>query len=193
MVFVRLSTPPSELIESLGLPPGARTLASTPVGFTEHGPQHGWLVVTNRGLGISQDSSSATLPHTDWPDIERIKLKRVEDSPKRGSAAWLSVHLVDQSPAHRVLLPNAAQRVASVINERLTASIVVIEHLPVGSTTVRGAVRRDHANRLQVQVVVPDDPAGHSPEVHAAARLLAERLSEATGLRAAPGLWGEPQ
>ena len=194
MVFVRLSAPPKQILAVLGLPPGARTLASTPIGFTEHDPPDGWLVVTNRGLAIGQDPDVATLPHTDWPEIERIKLKRVQEAPKRGGAAWLSVHLVGQGkgPDHRILLPNAAQRVASVINERLMASITAIEHLEVAGVTVRGAVRRDHERRLQVQVIVPAGPRSDLPEVQATARLLAERLSEAVGLRTEPGTWGHP-
>jgi len=170
-------------LQALGLPTGARTLASTPVSFDPAGPATGWLVVTTRGLGIGQAPDKIRLSHTDWNGIEWITLKRLPDCPKRGSAAWLKIHLVDQSPTRQIVLPNAGKRVASVIHERFEASIVTVEYLPVAGGTLRGALRRDHNQDLEVQVTVPDELDAQAPEVKAAVQYLAQRLGEAAGLR----------
>ena len=182
MALIRPAAPPGHVLQVLDLPAGGKILAHVQVGFDQDFQSQGWLVVTNRGLGICQSDRPAHLGHTDWVEIERISLKRVAaDIPKRGAPAWLTIYLIDQSPARRVLLPSSAKRVASLINERFEASIVTVDHLPVAEGRVRGALRRLHNNKLEVQVIVPADLDRQAPEVQAAVLQLADKLSEAAG------------
>ncbi|MCL1897530.1 MAG: hypothetical protein FWG16_01730 [Micrococcales bacterium] len=192
MVQIRPAPPPGRLLQALGLPAGAKTLASAKIRLArdttaKEAEDNGWLVVTSRGLGIGLEDGPIRLRHTDWLEIERISLKRVEGQPRKGAAAWLTVHLIDQSPARRILLPNAAKRIASLINERFEASIVTLEHRQVAGHQVRGALRRTHDDRLEVQVVVPPQLDRHTLEVLAAIEQLGACLSEAAG--GPPGTW----
>jgi len=151
------------------------------VDFSEETEDNGWLVVTGRGLGIVNSDGVVKLGHTDWLELERISLKLLPDVPRRGAAAWLTIFPISQLPAVRVLLPNAAKRIASLINERMAASVVTTERCDVPGGTVRGALRRSHDDQLEVQVIVPPDIDGQAPPVQAAVLRLGERLSEAAG------------
>jgi hypothetical protein len=150
-----------------------------------------WLVVTNQGVGIVhlQPSGAQTGRHLEWTQLDRATFKAVPPAepgakPRDGK---LTLYPTDGSAAIVLVLPNSAKRLASIINERLTASVVAFEKGQAPGGQVRVALRRDHRDRLSFQVSADVGVQADDDETRAVVAQLTGTLREAAGLP--PDTW----
>ncbi|MDR2565987.1 MAG: hypothetical protein LBC97_07990 [Bifidobacteriaceae bacterium] len=170
MVYVHVDKPPGHLIAALGLPRGAKVLAvaALPDAVT-------WLIAANLGLGVASTEAQEFHP---WDQIERAKMRPAD--------GVLTVTYSDTRRTVEYTLRSKDKRFASIVNERVKASVVEVEHVPVDGGQVIVALRRrptDQSVYLQELPGPGVDPAVAEPLVRAARA----RLGEAAGLPS--GTW----
>jgi hypothetical protein len=153
------------LADALGLPPGSRILAAAAVSGGAD-----WLVATSLGLGVVAADRHEFHP---WDLIERISLRR--------EGGLLSITYADTRLTEVFPIQPRDKRFASILNERLRASVVEVEHVPAGPGQVAVALRRRPADQSLYLQELPDadaDSEAAAPLVRAARA----RLGEAAGL-----------
>ncbi|MDR2378082.1 MAG: hypothetical protein LBD70_01460 [Bifidobacteriaceae bacterium] len=170
MVITRADKPPGHLVAALGLPARAKILAAASLPA-----EAAWLVAADLGLGVVGEGRRQFHP---WDLIERATLRR--------DGAVLAITYADSRQTEEFALRARDKRFASVVNERLRASVVEVEHVPAGAGQVAVALRRrpaDGAVYLQELPGSDADPASAAPLIRAARA----RLGEAAGLPS--GTW----
>ncbi|MBO0900034.1 hypothetical protein J1G42_09460 [Cellulomonas sp. zg-ZUI222] len=135
-LFSRRRRLPDDLRRALDLRSDA-ILASTPLDDGR------WAVATRRALHVVGPSGAARTP---WADVDRGAL----DAESR----TLTVHWVNGARTDLVLASDVdAWDLVQTFRERVQQSVVHVEHVPVGATTVRVALRRDEHGDLFTQVI----------------------------------------
>ncbi len=168
----REAGPPAGGVEA-GVLGRERLLASTRAAAGEH-----WVLATSYGL-VELGSGGQVRWRRPWHAVDAASWSR--------ETSTLTVTWVDQArPAQWEL---ADERLfLQVVRERVQASVVVVEQVPLpGRRVVRAAIRQDLTTRgLLEQVVLgrggPLDSAGQAAVASAFAR-----LREETGMPPAPG------
>jgi hypothetical protein len=168
MAYVHADKPPGFLVDALGLPRRSRILAVAAL------PDVGtWLIATNFGLGVANTDRQEFHP---WDLIERAQLRR--------AGGLLSITYADTRVTEEFAIQPRDKRFASIVNERLRASVVEVEHIPVEDGLVAVALRRRPTDQGIYLQELPDpgvERAAAAPLVRAARA----RLGEAAGLPAA--------
>jgi hypothetical protein len=169
VVLLRPDKPPRHLLNTLNLPKGARVLVSAAL------KDGTWLVATNLGLVVAR--GGAAVFHA-WDKIDRAALRR--------SGSALAVTFAGAREPTTFRIEPKDKRLASIVHERVRASVVDAEPVAVPGGQVIVALRRDPANQhvyLQ-EIADPEaDQAAGAPLVRAAR----QRLAEAAGLP--PAAW----
>ncbi|MDR2252723.1 MAG: hypothetical protein LBD97_02510 [Bifidobacteriaceae bacterium] len=164
MVFLRADKPPRHVLDTLAAPKGGRTLASAVLGDGT------WLVATTLGLAVWRADGARFHP---WDRIDRAVLRR------RG--AQLSVTFSGEATPELFAIEPKDKRFASILNERLQASVVEVQHVETPSGQVIVALRRDPADQsLHIQEIWDD--AVDRPAAAALVKAARDRLGEAAGL-----------
>ncbi|MDR1798320.1 MAG: hypothetical protein LBR19_00315 [Bifidobacteriaceae bacterium] len=169
MAFVRHDAPPVHVVTGLGLAPGSRILGCAHLEATNT-----WLMAVWAGLATHGPGGARLRP---WTEIERVTLDR--------DTALMTVYPVDQDqPAERFSLGPKDKRLIQVINERVKASVLAVEYVPVDGGPIRVALRRPAQGDPFVQVITPKRAAAAAGAVQAEIAVAADRLREAVGLPA---------
>ncbi|MDR1118042.1 MAG: hypothetical protein LBL01_01920 [Bifidobacteriaceae bacterium] len=164
MVFLRPDKPPRFLLSAAGVPRGDKILAPA---LLRDGT---WLIATSLGLVVAKDRENDFHP---WDKIDRAALRR------RG--ATLAVTFTGSAEPVEFSIQPKDKRFASILNERVKASVVEVEHVQVPGGQVIVALRRDPATQNVYLQEIPEagvDRDAAAPLVRAAR----ERLGEAAGL-----------
>ncbi|MDR3107187.1 MAG: hypothetical protein LBU05_03175 [Bifidobacteriaceae bacterium] len=165
MVFLHADKPPGHLVTALGLPPRSRILAAAFLADQEI-----WLIAASTGFGVA---GAARQDFRSWDLIERAKLTR--------AGGLLSITYADTRQTEDFAIQPRDKRLASIVNERVRASLVEVEHVDVPGGRVAVALRRRPADQSVYLQELPDpgiDEDAAAPLV----RALRERLGEAAGL-----------
>jgi hypothetical protein len=165
VVYFRPDKPPRQLLDSLGVPKGAKILVSAALKQDDT-----WLVATTWGLAIARGEERQFHP---WDHIDRASLK------KRGSL--LSITYTGQVEPEEFTIQPKDKRFASILNERIKASVIEVEHVKVPGGQVIVALRRRPQDQKVYLQEVPEpgiDQAAAAPLIRAARH----RLAEAAGL-----------
>jgi hypothetical protein len=167
VVHLQPDKPPGHLIRALGLPRKSRILAVAPQ------PGGLWLIAADSGFGVASLDRKQFHP---WDLIERARLRR--------DGGVLSITYADTRLTEDFAIQPRDKRFASIVNERLRASVVEVEHVPVEGGTVAVALRRRPLDQTLYLQELPDpgiDQEAAAPLVRAARA----RLGEAAGLPSA--------
>jgi hypothetical protein len=146
--------------------PGERVLAA---GQAESGE---WLVATTARLGIWAEGGDGIV--REWTEISTAGLK--------GDDATLTIEWCGPREPAVVRLGRRQRRIASVVNERVTASVVAARAIPVTGGTIRIAIRRADDGGLAPQVVAPVGIDLADPLLARSVEEAVRDLAEATGL-----------
>ena len=163
---------PADVRSALDLDRGDRVLAH---GRLDDGS---WAVATTSSLVRSTGTSSASCR---WCDVDRGSWDP--------TSSTLTVTWVDgRAPLLLRFAHPAKTSIMSVFRERVQASVVMSETVPVGTgLTARVAVRKDHHGNLLTQVVGDAGADLSDPLTQAAVRSALARLRSASG--APPEAW----
>jgi hypothetical protein len=146
--------------------PGERVLAA---GQAESGE---WVLATTARLAVMGEVGDGIVGM--WTDVAHVKLE--------GTTGTLTVEWVGGREPLSVRLGRRHRRVKSVINERVTASMVAARHVNLAGGTVRVAVRRSPDGRLFPQVIAPPTVDLADATVAAEVGRIVASLSDAVGL-----------
>ncbi|MDR1392528.1 MAG: hypothetical protein LBJ62_00935 [Bifidobacteriaceae bacterium] len=165
MVFLRPGKPPRHLLDAIAVPKGAKLLESASLK-----DGHTWLIATTLGLAVLRDDVAQF--HR-WDQIDRAVLRR------RG--AVLAITLAGQTKPELFAIQPRDKRLASIVSECLTASVIETEHVALPDGQVIIALRRNPADQSVYleEIVEPGVDRAAAQEAVKAAR---ERLGEAGGL-----------
>ncbi|MDR1633720.1 MAG: hypothetical protein LBS27_02090 [Bifidobacteriaceae bacterium] len=165
MVYVPIDKPPGHLISALGQPPQSKILAAIALPDAAT-----WLIATTFGFGVASAEHQEFHP---WDQIERAKLQ--------AEAGVLAITYADTRETDEFSLRPKDKRFASIVNERVRASVIEVEHVPVGAGHVAVALRRRPSDQSVYLQELPSsgvDPEAAAPLVRAARA----RLGDAAGL-----------
>ncbi len=150
--------------------------ARAALGLTEHPlasaplPDDGWVVATRAGIWLLVDGTPL---HRRWTDVDGAAL--AEDGA-------LTLRWVDGTPP-TTLEVEARSRVPRVVHERVQASVVLAEKVPVrGDRNLRVALRRSADGELFTQVIGNGRVDLTDPTISAAVDDAEARIREAAGL-----------
>jgi hypothetical protein len=164
VVFLRPDKPPRHLLDSLGVPRGAKILAAA---LLKDGT---WLVATTLGLAVSREGLR---DFYQWDKIDRAALRQ--------QGALLALTFTGSLAPELFALQPKDKRFASVLNEQVAASVVDTEHVKAPGGQVIVALRRDPTDQHVYLQEIADpgiDEASAAPLVQAAR----QRLGEAADL-----------
>ena len=123
MVFARPNPLPGAVKVKLGLTPGDKVLGSSAlVRLPKTAPETDgepsskptrYLVATEVGLGIGHETKACFTP---WVGIERIVFRRLGEGAPKGADGVIQIEWVDGRKPVKLILPNSAKRLASIIN-----------------------------------------------------------------------------
>jgi len=156
----------ADLARRAAVEPGERVLATAQTSS-------GGFVVATRDRLIVGDQA-AVVAAGEWSDVEHVAHKT-----KR---RLLTIEWNSGPEPVGVELIGRANRLTSVINERVTTSVVASEHVEVDGGVVRVAIRRARDGSLFSQIVVPDGVDLDDSEVAFPVAAARRSLAEATGL-----------
>ncbi|MDR1189357.1 MAG: hypothetical protein LBK95_18215 [Bifidobacteriaceae bacterium] len=148
-------------VERMGLTAGERVLAT---GQTQAG---GWLLATTARLGVVDEVGGVIVG--EWCEINHAKL---------GSGEILTVTWGDERETIVARLTGGSRRLAAVVNERVTRSVVATRRVETDGGAVRVAIRRASDGGLFSQVIAPPGVDADVAELREAER----DLREAVGL-----------
>jgi ribosomal protein L25 (general stress protein Ctc) len=164
VVYLRPDPAPRHLLNTFGLPKGAKILVSV---VLKDGT---WLIATTLGLAVAREGAGVF--HA-WDRIDRAALRQ------RGSV--LAITFSGAAEPQEFAIDAKHKRFASVLAELVTASVVAVERVEAPGGKVIVALRRDPADqRIYLQEIADPgvDQEAAAPLVQAARH----RLSEAAGL-----------
>ena len=159
---------PPEAVVEVAATGRERVLASTRVGSGER-----WVLATSYGL-VEVAPDAQVVWRRPWHEVDAASWSR--------EASTLTVTWVDRSRPQQWAL--ADERLfLQVVRERVQASVVLVEEVPLpGRRVVRAAIRQDLTTRgLFEQVVLGRGGPLDEPAEAAVARAL-DRLREQTGM-----------
>ncbi|MDR1442304.1 MAG: hypothetical protein LBJ02_07955 [Bifidobacteriaceae bacterium] len=165
MVFIHADKPPGHLIAALGLPKRSRILAVAALAG-----QDTWLVAADLGFGVLGEDRHEFHP---WDLIERAKLKR--------EGGVLSLTYADGRLTEDFTIQPRDKRFASIVNERIKASVVEVEHVSVPGGLVAVALRRRPSDQSLYLQELPD-PGVDLAECGPLVQAVRNELGEAAGL-----------
>lgn len=134
----RRQSPPREVTNALALRPRERILASAADA------SGAWIIATERALYLPERDDGVKGPHhgIPWEQVEHAEWDRESERLRVTQAAPLGERM--RSWALRFDPPD--QRLLALIRERITASVVVEQHVPLrGDLGVRVIARRPPA------------------------------------------------
>jgi hypothetical protein len=189
VILAHPGKPPRALLNALGVPRAAKPLIAAAL------PGGGWLVATDLGLAVAAPGTGAVA----WADTDAVAKPDTDagDSPEDGSGffpwdmidrarlrkkgAVLSVEVTGESRPRVFALQPKDKRFASVVNERIRASVVDVRHIPTPAGQVIVALRRSPADQgLRLQELVP--PGVEPGDVALLIRSARDALAEAAGM-----------
>jgi hypothetical protein len=165
MVMIRRDVLPGQIRERLALPKGDRVLGAALVDDGET-----WLLATTTGFGVVRGDEAV---HTPWIGIERVTMDK--------ETGLMAVYFSGRD-AERFQIQPKDKRLASIVNERVIASLVTVDHLEVPGGSVRVALRRSDRDELSVQVIAPADVDLEEEETARIVAAARDSLREAAGL-----------
>jgi hypothetical protein len=153
-------------VELVELSAGERVLAAAQAQTGE------WLVATSARLAIVGGASGGIV--REWIEVTSAKLN--------AATGTLTVAWADGGEPTAVRVGRGQRRLASVVNERVTASVVAVRQVATPGGTVRVALRRGRGGALTTQVVAQADVDAAEPTVAAEVEKARADLREAVGL-----------
>lgn len=166
----RHTAPPSSVVAALELARGDRLLAAAPIA--QGSPA--WLLATTHRFAAVQEADAAIVWDRPWHEVDQAAWGR--------EASTLTVTFVD-APRPVELPLGFEERFLQVLRERVHASVVSVEEVPLGGRrSARAVLRKDLATGAVVEQLVLPRGGRASEQTQAAAAEAFARLREEIGL-----------
>lgn len=158
---------PGDAATALGLDPGERVLAWSPLA--------GGGVAAATPVGLRVLTPRGRLVRRPWTEVDRVVW---EDGSGTLAVWWVG------EPQPLPLEPQSSGRLPAVVHERVQSSVVLSQEVPLGGgRRAVVAVRKAADGTLSTQVVPGPGVRPDDPEVVVRVRAVAAALAEDVGLR----------
>jgi hypothetical protein len=152
----------------------AEPLASEPLASAEPAPEPAASEPPDPEPPTPAEPSPAPPASGAWTDIEHARLD--------AKAGALTIEWNTGAAPSVIAVGRAQRRLASVLNERISASVVAANHVALPGGQVRVAIRRRHDGTVFSQVYAPAEVRLDHPDVEHAVAKIESQLREAAGL-----------